>query len=124
MTQVSVNSIADTSGTATLTSGAATTYIMIPGAQAQHYVVEGYIDLSVMVSGDGLIITEDIEIDGSNYRSYNSQTFIASQSLPMLRLHGKLFGASVLYRVGLQLTATSGGTKAFPYWFTLQVLTA
>lgn len=117
---VTVTSITDTSNTnpAAVTINTPWTVFSV-AAQSYHYTIEGYIDLGQMQTGDTLSISESVELDGSNYRAYNTQTFYGAQSFTALRFHGKLFGASMLYEI--VLTQTAGTGRKYPYFLMLQL---
>lgn len=79
------------------------------------YMVEGYIDLSALQSGDSVRIREYISVDGANYRIYEEGDFNGPVDKPVLRFHTKTLLGSMKYKV--TLTQTAGTLRSFPYKF-------
>jgi hypothetical protein len=96
-----------------------TVVVGIP-AQSDDYLVEGYIDLSALASGDTVVIREYIAVDGQNYRTFATVTYSGPVSDPVIRFHTKTLLASMLYRV--TITQTSGTLRSFPYGFVVEVM--
>ena len=88
-------------------------------AQAADYILEGYISLQNMVSGDTTVITEYVAIDGTNFEVYSQTTFSGAQAQSALRFHGKLFELNTLYKVTVKQTA--GTARAYPFSTVLQI---
>lgn len=82
-------------------------------AQAEIYMIEGYIDLVNLASGDTELVAEYISGDGTNLRKYAENSYSGAQSTPILRFHTKTTKGP--YRVTIKQT---GGTlRTVPYWF-------
>jgi hypothetical protein len=108
------------SGTVTPSAlGAETTVLEITG-QSDDYIVEGYLDLSALASGDVLEVREYIAVDGANYRILYRYSFSGAQSEPVLRLHAKTLLYNMKYKVAIVQTA--GALRSFPYGFLVEVL--
>jgi len=88
--------------------------------QADEYLVEGYIDLGNMQTGDKVIITEYIAVDGANLRKFNSVIFSDKQDHPIIRMHTKTLDRTFAYKV--TLTQTEGVLRSYPYAFIIEVL--
>jgi hypothetical protein len=96
-----------------------TTVIEITGA-SDDYIVEGYIDLSQLQSGDVVIIKEYIAVDGVNYQSFLTVTYTDRPSDPVIRFHAKILTYNMKYKVTIM--QTQGGLRSFPYSFVQEVL--
>ena len=90
------------------------------GAQSDDYIVEGYIDLSQLATGEQVIVREYAAIDGANLRKFLEVGFTGPVSEPVIRFHAKTFLSFNLYRV--TITQASGTLRSFPYAFVLEVL--
>jgi hypothetical protein len=90
------------------------------GAQSDDYIVEGYIDVSQLQTGDALEIREYIAVDGSNYQLFLRTTLSDPVSEPVIRFHAKTFVFLMKYKV--TVVQTSGALRSLPYGFVLEVL--
>jgi hypothetical protein len=81
--------------------------------QAEPNIVEGYIDVSELQSGDTLIVKEYINVDGANLRLYAQNTYSGVQTEPIIRFHSKTFQEG--YKV--TITQTAGTPRSIKYWF-------
>lgn len=108
------------SGTVTPADLNIETVVVEIGAQADDYLVEGYIDLSALASGDEVVVREYIAVDGVNYREFCAVTYSGPVSEPVIRFHTKTLLYNMLYKV--TVTQTAGTLKSFPYGFILEVL--
>jgi len=117
---VRIASKTDYAGTLTLTALNTETAVVDIGAQLDDYIVEGHIDVAALASGDTLVVTEYIAIDGTNYRVFNQVTLSGAQASPAFKFHSKILYKSMKYRVTLNQTA--GTPRSFGYAFILQVL--
>jgi hypothetical protein len=97
-----------------------TTVLNITGA-SDDYMVEGYIDLSQLQSGDAVVVNEYIAVDGTSYQLYATVTYSGPVSAPVIRFHTKTLLYNMLYKVTINQTAGSA-TRSFPYGFTQEVL--
>jgi hypothetical protein len=98
-----------------------TTVIDIP-PQSDDYLVEGYIDLSALASGDQVVVREYIALDGTNYRTFAQVTYRDPVSDPVVRFHTKTIPYNAKYRV--TITQTSGVLRSFYYVFILEVMSS
>jgi hypothetical protein len=89
-------------------------------AQTDDYIVEGWIDLGNLASGDTVVVKEYVAIDGTNYRLYVSVTYSGAVDCPAIRFHAKFFTNNMKYKV--TVTQTAGTLRSFPYGFVLEVL--
>jgi len=96
-----------------------TTVIEIAG-EAEEYMVEGYIDVSQLQSGDSITIREYIAVDGVNYNTYITLTLSDAQQDPVLRFHTKTLLRSMKYKI--TITQTSGALRTFKYGFVEEVM--
>ena len=101
---------------------AETTVLEVIG-QSDDYIVEGYIDVSQLASGDALEIREYIAVDGVNYQLFLRTTLSGPVTEPVLRLHTKTLLAPMKYKVTVVQTAGSS-LKTFPYGFVVEVMGA
>jgi len=100
----------------------AETVVVDIGAQSDDYIVEGWIDLGALASGDAVVIREYIAVDGVNYRTYATVSYSGPVSDPIVRFHAKTLTYNMKYRV--TVTQTSGTLRSFPYGFVLEVMGA
>ena len=96
-----------------------TTVLEITGA-SDDYIVEGYIDLSQLASGDSVEVREYIAVDGVNYQLYARVTYSGPVSEPVIRFHAKTLLYNMKYKV--TIIQTSGTLRSFPYGFIQEVL--
>jgi len=89
-------------------------------AQGDDYMVEGYIDLSALGSGDAVEVREYIAVDGSNLVLFASAQLQGPLASPVLRFHTKTLLYNMRYRV--TVIQTSGTPRSFPYGFIVEVL--
>jgi hypothetical protein len=83
------------------------------------YMVEGYIDLSKLTGSDIIVITEEIALDGANYRVYAVRRVDGLPDEPLLRFHSKLLPSNSSYRITLKWIA--GLAKSLDYAFVVAV---
>jgi len=96
-----------------------TTVIEI-GAQADSYIVSGWIDLGALASGDAVTIRVYVAVDGTNYRTYATVSYTGPLSDPIVRIHEMQLCKTMKYKV--TITQTSGTLRSFPYGFILEVM--
>jgi hypothetical protein len=89
-------------------------------AQSDDYIVEGFIDLGALASGDAVVIKEYIAVDGTNYRLFSQVTYRGPVSEPIIRFHSKQLTYNMKYKV--TVTQISGTLRSFPYGFILEVM--
>ena len=115
-----ISSKTDYTGTLNIPSlNTETTVIEVTG-QTDDYIVEGYIDLSRLQSGDTLIVNEYIAVDGVNYKQFISTQYTAPVSMPVIRFHAKTILKNMKYKV--TVNQTSGTPKVIPYGFIVEVM--
>jgi hypothetical protein len=107
-------------GTVTPSALNVETVVVDIGAQADTYIVEGWLDLSAMQLGDTIVVCEYVAVDGVNLRRYACVTYSGVQSDPVVRFHSKQLLGHMLYRVTIMQIA--GVLRSFPYGFLLEVL--
>jgi hypothetical protein len=129
---VTIASKTDLSGSITPSGLSSETTIVAPGAQADDYIAEGWVDLSNMQAGDTVVLTEYVSVDGVNYRQNGQGTYTGAQSgganPPIQHFTCKTFFAGsiggakggMLYKV--TVNQTGGTVRAFPYSFAVQVM--
>jgi hypothetical protein len=108
------------SGTITPSALNVETTVVEIDAQSDDYMVEGYIDLSQLASGDAVTVKEYIAVDGVNYRSFITLTYSGPVSDPIIRFHTKTLLYNMMYKV--TIIQTSGTLRSFSYGFILEVL--
>jgi hypothetical protein len=109
------------SGSVTPSNFNVDTTVVEIGAQSDDYMVEGYLDLGALTSGDTVVVKEWIAVDGVNYRTLYTVTFSDPQSDPIIRFPTRQLIYNMKYKV--TIAQTSGETlKSFPYGFILEVM--
>ena len=96
-----------------------TTVVEVSG-QADDYLVEGYIDLSQLQSGDAVEVREYIAVDGVNYQLFTKVTYSGVVSEPVIRLHTKTLLYNMKYKV--TIIQTQGTLRSFSYGFIVEVM--
>jgi hypothetical protein len=77
------------------------------GAQADDYLVEGYIDLSQLAAGDEVVVREYIAVDGVNYQLFCQATYSGPVPEPVIRFHTKTLLYGMMYKVTITQVARS-----------------
>ena len=108
------------SGTVTPSALNTETTVVEIGAQSDDYMVEGFIDLSALASGDEVEIREYIAVDGANYKLFIFVTYSGPVPEPVIRFHTKTLLYNMKYKV--TITQTAGTLRSFPYGFVLEVM--
>lgn len=129
MGAIIVASKTDTSGSVTPSALSTETALYTPGSQTDDALIEGYVSLQNMASGDAVVVTEYMSVDGTNYEILNQQTYSGAQTDPTIRFVGKMIGPKTSGSGGGQLwkatvNQTAGTLRAFPFSFVLEVLGA
>jgi len=96
------------------------TVVVELGPFSDDWMVEGYIDLSGLQSGDAMVVNEYVALDGANYRLLYSATVTGPAAEPAVRFHTKTLLASMKYKVTVK--QTSGAPKNVPYYFVAEVM--
>jgi hypothetical protein len=107
-------------GTASPSSLNVETSVVSISPQSDDYVVEGYINLSQLQTGDYVTIREYIALDGTNYYTYITASYAAPVADPIIRFHSKTLPYNAAYKV--TVTQTAGTLRSFPYSFILMNL--
>jgi hypothetical protein len=117
---VIIFSKSDYTGKITIPSLNTETTVLEVTGQTDDYIVEGYIDLSQLQSGDTLTVTEYIAIDGVNYQQFLSSQFSGPVSMPIIRFHAKTIQKNMKYKV--TVNQSSGTPRTIPYGFIVEVM--
>ena len=96
-----------------------TTIIEITG-ETDDYIVEGYLDVSQLESGDVVTVCEYIAVDGVNYRKFLCTNISGPVDNPVLRFHAKTLLSSMKYKV--TIVQIQGTLRSFPYGFIKEVM--
>lgn len=98
-----------------------TTVLEVAG-QSDDYMVEGYLDISSLGSGDAVEVREYISVDGVDYKVFT--VFVKSPPIdaPVIRFHTKTLLYNMKYKVTVK--QTSGTLRSFPYAFVVEVVSA
>jgi hypothetical protein len=96
-----------------------TTVIEVAGAD-DDYIVEGWLDLGNLASGDSVVIREYVAIDGVNYRLFTEVRIDGPVREPAIRFHTKQLSRDMMYKV--TITQVSGTPRSFPYKFIVEVM--
>ena len=99
---------------------AETVVVDVP-AQGDDYIVEGWIDLGALASGDAAVVREYVAVDGANFRLFAEASFDGPADAPAVRFHAKTLAYNMKYRVTVTQTAGSA-LRSFPYAFVVEVL--
>jgi len=119
---VTINSISYSNGTLSLSSlNTETTVFSYSGGQTDA-IIEGWISLQNMQSGDITIVTVYVTVDGTNYYVFLQRTFAGPVNSPILRIHT----LQIPPNMGIKVTINqiSGTARSYPYYFITQVLSS
>ena len=89
-------------------------------AQSDTYIVEGWIDLGALQSGDAVIVKIYVAVDGVNYRTYATASYSGPVPDPIIRIHSMQLCKKMKYKV--TITQTAGTLRSFPYGFVVEVM--
>jgi len=89
-------------------------------AQNDTYIVEGWMDLRNLASGDAVTIKVYVAVDGTTYSPFIIQTYSGVVGYPVVRFHSVQLSKNMKYKV--TITQTSGTLRSFPYSFILEVM--
>jgi hypothetical protein len=90
------------------------------GPANDDWMVEGYIDLSQIQSGDAVVVNEYVALDGGNYRLLYSATVTGPPTEPVVRFHTKTLLATMKYKV--TVTQTAGTPRSVSYYFITETM--
>jgi len=96
-----------------------TTVVEIP-PQPDSYIVEGWMDLSALQSGDTVVLKIYVAVDGTNYRSYLTLELDGPLDDPVYRIHAMTLCSTMKYKV--TVTQKAGTPRSFPYGFVVEVM--
>ena len=106
-------------GTASPSSLNSETTIVEFGPETDTFIVEGWIDLSQLQSGDTVVIKVYVAVDGTNYHTYATATYYGPVSDPVVRIYSMQLCKSMKFKV--TITQTTGTLRSFPYGFIKEV---
>jgi len=89
-------------------------------SQPDDYIVEGYISLKNLASGDTVIIRVYMSADGVTQDKSDEMTLSGPVSVPIVRIPATTLPYNGLFRV--TVTQTAGTLRAYPYTFIVQVM--
>jgi hypothetical protein len=89
-------------------------------AQSNDYIVEGFISLRNMDSGDSLVVREYVIIDGTNYDKTDEITFSTVPNVKVVRVPAMTIPYNGQFKV--TVTQTAGTVRSYPYVFIVQIL--
>ena len=117
---VVVGDLVEYVGTVTPTALSAEATVVSFGPETGAYIVEGYLSLSSLATGDTVVVTEYVGVDGVNFEKFLSVVFDSVQDVPVIRFHSKTLPKNCLYKVTVKQV---GGTlRSFAYAFIKEVL--
>jgi len=114
-----MSSKTESTGTLTLSSLNSETTVVEYTAQSDTYIVEGWLDLGALVSGDAVVLKIYVAVDGT-YRTYLTTQYSGPVSDPIVRFHSMQLCKNMKYKV--TITQTAGTARSFPYGFILEVM--
>jgi len=98
----------------------AETDIISLGDQTDDYIVEGYVSLQNLASGDTAVVKVYVAVDGTNRVLMDSWTFSGAQAVPVIRIVAHTVAYNGKFRV--TVTQTAGTLRAYPYTFIVEVM--
>ena len=88
--------------------------------QDDDFILEGYIDLSQLASGDTVVLRLYVAVDGANRKLMDRMTIYGPIDPPIVRIPAHTFGYDMQPRI--TITQTSGIIRQIPYYFLLQLM--
>jgi sugar lactone lactonase YvrE len=82
-------------------------------------LVEGYIDVSALDSGDVLVVNVYLAVDGVTRRLYDTVTLSGVVPTPVVRVTPMYLRGDSKFRV--TINQTGGALRDFPFWFIVLV---
>ena len=107
-------------GTAQPTDLNTETDIVNLDVQDDDFILEGYIDLSNLASGDTIVIKIYVAVDGANRKEMDRMTIYGPIDPPIIRMPAHTFAYDMQPRI--TITQTSGIIRQFPYYFLMQLM--
>jgi len=105
-------------GSVTPTALDTETTVVNIAAQAEIYMVEGYIDLAALADGEVEEIVEYINVDEVTTRVYERRKITGALDEPIIRFHMKTMQNE--YKV--TIIQRSGTLRTIPFWFVMELL--
>jgi len=99
--------------------GQEVTLVEIPG-QRDDYIMEGWIDISQLDTGDVLDIREYVALNSTNYKLYLWRRFYGPVPEPVMRIHTKTYHKNM--RTKITVTQLEGVPRSVSYVFIVEVL--
>ena len=88
--------------------------------QDDDFILEGYIDLSNLASGDTVVIRLYVAVDGANRKLLDRMTIYGPVDPPIVRMPAHTFAYDMQPRI--TITQTAGILRSFPYYFLMQLM--
>jgi len=89
--------------------------------QTDDFILEGYISLQNLASGDQVVIKVYLAVDGTNQVLSDKMTFSDVQEIPVVRIPALTLPYNAKPRI--TITQTAGTTlKSFPYAIIIQIM--
>jgi len=88
--------------------------------QTDDFILEGYISLQNLASGDQVVIKVYLAVDGTNQVLSDKMTFSDVQEIPVVRIPALTLPYNAKPRI--TITQTAGTVKAFPYAIIIQIM--
>jgi hypothetical protein len=98
----------------------AETNIINLGDQSDDFIIEGFISLRNMASGDSVILRSYVAVDGTNQDKVDELSFSGAQNIPVVRIPATTLAYNAKPRI--TVTQTAGTLRAFPYTIILQIM--
>jgi len=90
------------------------------GTYEDAIILEGYIDLSALRSGDAVTLKLYVAVDGTNRQLLDTVNVTSPLSNPVIHVLSMTLRKDAQPRVTINQTA--GTLRSFPYWFIVQVM--
>jgi hypothetical protein len=119
---VVINSIGYSNGTLSLSSLNTETTVFSFSGGSTDAIIEGWISLQNMQSGDITTVTVYVTVDGTNYYVFLQRTFAGPVSNPIMRIHTLQIPPGMGIKV--TINQVSGTARSYPYYFVIQVLSS
>jgi hypothetical protein len=95
-----------------------TTVLDLP-AQAEAFLLEGYVSCQNLASGETAVVRMYVAVDGANRVVYDEVTVSGDYAQKVVHFTAMNLRKNALPRV--TVTQTAGTLRAFPYWFVVMV---
>jgi hypothetical protein len=88
--------------------------------QSDDFILEGFISLRNLASGDSVILRSYVAVDGTNQDKSDELSFSGAQNIPVVRIPATTLAYNAKPRI--TVTQTAGTLRAFPYTIILQIM--